>query len=50
MAIISDFKVTYMDFKVREEYLVEEYLEGQEFSVEIFLENSEPSFAVVTEK
>ncbi|WP_338555775.1 ATP-grasp domain-containing protein [Paenibacillus sp. KS-LC4] len=50
MAIISDFKVTYMDFKVREEYLVEEYLEGQEFSVEIFLENSEPAFAVVTEK
>ena len=39
-----------MDFKVREEYLVEEYIEGQEFSVELFLEDGKPLLAVVTEK
>ncbi|MFC4076042.1 ATP-grasp domain-containing protein [Salinithrix halophila] len=47
---LIDFKVTYMNFKVREEYLIEEYIDGEEFSVEIFLKDKEPLFAVVTEK
>ncbi len=47
---ISNFKVTYMDFSVRDEYLIEEYLDGPEFSVEVFLDESKPAFAVVTEK
>ncbi|AJS59484.1 ATP-grasp domain-containing protein [Paenibacillus sp. IHBB 10380] len=50
MADIVDFKETYMNFKVREEYLIEEYLNGQEFSVELFLQDGNPIFAAVTEK
>ncbi|NEW06700.1 ATP-grasp domain-containing protein [Paenibacillus sp. SYP-B3998] len=50
MTAIVDFKVTYMDFKVREDYLIEEYLEGQEFSVELFLKDGKPIFSAVTEK
>ncbi|RIX59575.1 ATP-grasp domain-containing protein [Paenibacillus nanensis] len=50
MDVIVAFKVTYMDFKVREEYLIEQYLQGPEFSVELFLRNGEPLFAAVTEK
>ncbi|MNO47023.1 Alanine-anticapsin ligase BacD [compost metagenome] len=48
--IIVEFKVTYLDFQVREEYLIEEYLEGPEFSVELFLREGEPIFSAVTEK
>ncbi|MBE6050073.1 MAG: ATP-grasp domain-containing protein [Clostridium sp.] len=47
---MNSFKETYMGFKVREEYLVEEYIEGQEFSVEIFQKEEELLFATVTEK
>jgi len=43
-------KTSYIDFLLREEYLVEEYLEGQEFSVEIFINESSIAFAEVTEK
>ncbi|MGF7045855.1 biotin carboxylase [Paenibacillus sp. DS2015] len=50
MTEIFDFKETYMDFKVREEYLIEEYLDGQEFSVELFLQDGNPIFSAVTEK
>ncbi|OBZ17157.1 MULTISPECIES: ATP-grasp domain-containing protein [Bacillales] len=50
MDIIVAFKVTYMDFKVREEYLIEEYLDGPEFSVELFVKEGEPIFSAVTEK
>lgn len=49
-ADLAEFKVTYMDFKVREEYLIEEYIDGQEFSVELFLKDGKPLLAVVTEK
>ncbi len=49
-AKMDEFKETYMGFKVREEYLVEEYIEGQEFSVEIFQKDSKLLFATVTEK
>lgn len=48
--IISNFKTSYMNFKVNEEYLVEEYLIGPEFSVEIFVDNGNIAFAEVTEK
>lgn len=48
--IIVEFKVTYMDFQVRDEYLIEEYLEGPEFSVELFLRDGVPIFSAVTEK
>lgn len=47
---ISAFKVTYMDFKVRDEYLIEEFLDGPEFSVELFVKDGEPIFSAVTEK
>ncbi|OAB43108.1 ATP-grasp domain-containing protein [Paenibacillus antarcticus] len=50
MAEIIGFKETYMNFKVREEYLIEEYLDGQEFSVELFLQDGNPIFSTVTEK
>jgi biotin carboxylase len=50
MDIIVAFKVTYMDFKVREEYLVEEFLDGPEFSVELFVKDGEAIFSTVTEK
>lgn len=47
---MKEFKETYMGFRVREEYLVEEYIEGQEFSVEIFQKDEKLLFATVTEK
>ncbi|GAB2027256.1 ATP-grasp domain-containing protein [Lactovum odontotermitis] len=47
---ISGFKTSYMNFDIRDEYLIEEYLEGQEFSVEIFVKNSKIIFSEVTEK
>jgi biotin carboxylase len=50
METILDFKITYMDFKVREEYLIEEYLDGPEFSVELFVREGEAIFSAVTEK
>ncbi|WP_411347306.1 ATP-grasp domain-containing protein [Paenibacillus sp. WLX2291] len=49
-AELRAFKTTYMDFKVRDEYLLEEYLTGPEFSVEIFLDEGEIAFAEITEK
>lgn len=45
-----EFKTTYMNFGVRDEYLIEEYIDGQEFSVEIFLKEGDILFATVTEK
>lgn len=48
--IISNFKTSYMNFKVNEEYLIEEYLIGPEFSVEIFVDDGDIVFAEVTEK
>jgi biotin carboxylase len=50
METILDFKITYMDFKVREDYLIEEYLDGPEFSVELFVREGEAIFSAVTEK
>jgi len=45
-----DFKTTYHNFNVRRIFLVEEYVTGPEFSVEIFMYKGEPIFASVTEK
>lgn len=47
---MENFKESYMGFKVREEFLIEEYLEGQEFSIEVFLHNGKEVFSSVTEK
>lgn len=50
MEELKDFKVTYMNFKVRDEYLIEEYIDGPEFSVELFLDEGKPIFCAITEK
>lgn len=44
------FKQSYLGFAVRDEYLLEEYLEGQEYSIELFLEDGKTLMSVVTEK
>lgn len=47
---LSTFDETYLGFKTTNEYLIEEYLIGPEFSVEIFLVDKKIGFASVTEK
>ncbi|WP_173918671.1 ATP-grasp domain-containing protein [Halobacillus sp. Marseille-Q1614] len=47
---LKEFKKTYMGFDVSTDYLIEEYLEGPEFSVELFLKDQEVIFSSVTEK
>lgn len=47
---LREFKKTYMGFDVSTDYLIEEYLEGPEFSVELFLKDKEVIFSSVTEK
>ncbi|MBD3922265.1 ATP-grasp domain-containing protein [Paenibacillus sp. PR3] len=47
---IAQFKVSYLDFQVRNDYLIEEYIDGPEFSVELFLQEGEAVFSAVTEK
>ncbi|WP_368505187.1 ATP-grasp domain-containing protein [Alkalihalophilus sp. As8PL] len=44
------FKETYMGFQVRDEFLIEEYIHGPEYSVEVFLKSGEAIFSAVTEK
>lgn len=44
------FKQSYLGFAVRDEYLLEEYLEGKEYSIELFLEEGKTLMSVVTEK
>ena len=39
-----------MDFKINDSYLIEEYLLGPEFSIELFLDKKNVVFAEVTEK
>lgn len=43
-------KETYLKFKPTQKYLIEEYIEGQEFSIELFLYKNELAFGAVTEK
>lgn len=47
---IQEFNETYMGFKVRNEYLVEEYMSGQEYSIEVFLEDGCTKFLEITKK
>lgn len=47
---IKEFETSYMGFPVRDEYLVEEFLDGPEFSVELFMQNGKVAFGEVTEK
>lgn len=49
-AQISKLKKSYMDFKVRDEYILEEFMSGPEFSVELFLNDDNIAFVEVTEK
>lgn len=48
--VLDEFKTSYLDFDVKRLFLIEEYIVGPEFSVEIFLSNGEPIFSSVTEK
>ena len=47
---IKRFDASYLDYKISKEYLIEEFLVGPEFSVEIFVKNGQIVFADVTEK
>lgn len=47
---LSCFKTTYYDFKVRQVFLIEEYIDGPEYSIELFLDDKKILFASVTEK
>lgn len=47
---ISQLKISYMGFKVNKSYIMEEFLDGPEFSVELFLNKDNIAFAEVTEK
>jgi biotin carboxylase len=47
---VSGLGESYLKFKVRDKYLVEEYIAGEEFSVEIFMQGGKAAFSSVTEK
>lgn len=47
---IKKFKKSYLGFRVRPEFMIEEFLDGPEFSVELFLYKNRIAFAEVTEK
>lgn len=47
---VSGFNESYLNFKPRKRFLIEEYITGEEFSVEIFMLNGKASFSTVTEK
>ncbi|MFT8457793.1 MAG: ATP-grasp domain-containing protein [Liquorilactobacillus ghanensis] len=47
---IVKLKTSYMNFPVRHEYIMEEFLTGPEFSVELFLYQNQIAFSEVTEK
>ena len=48
--VMGNFKVTMLDFVPHKDFLVEQFIKGPEFSVEIFVRNGEIKFASVTEK
>jgi biotin carboxylase len=48
--ILVNFDESYLKFKVRKVFLVEEYIRGEEFSVEIFMNDGKILYAYVTEK
>ena len=47
---VSGFNESYLNFKPRKRFLVEEYIIGEEFSVELFMLNGKAVFSSVTEK
>lgn len=47
---VSSFNESYLNFKVRKRFLIEEYIAGEEFSVEIFMLDGRAVFSSVTEK
>jgi biotin carboxylase len=47
---VSGLGESYLNFKVRKKFLIEEYISGEEFSVEIFMLNGKAAFSSVTEK
>lgn len=47
---LLEFEETYLGFKSRKEFLMEEFIIGDEFSIEIFIYNEKIEFASVTEK
>ncbi|MGX4593236.1 ATP-grasp domain-containing protein [Leuconostoc sp. JNUCC 76] len=47
---MTKLKESYMGFKVKNEYLMEEFLTGPEFSVELFLNSNSIAFVEVTAK
>lgn len=49
-AALAQFKESFLGFRPRQEYLLEEYLPGPEFSVEILMSGGQVLFAEVTEK
>lgn len=50
MGELLSLEKTTFNFKTRQVFLVEEFITGQEFSVELFMVDKEPRFASVTEK
>lgn len=47
---LAEFDSTYLDFKPSSKFLIEEYITGEEFSVEMFMSQGKPIFSTVTEK
>lgn len=47
---LAQFKESFLGFRPRQEYLLEEYLPGPEFSVEVLMSEGQVLFAEVTEK
>ncbi len=50
MTALLAHEKTSFNFKTRQVFIIEEYITGQEFSVELFIQNKEIKFASVTEK
>jgi biotin carboxylase len=48
--VLESFDESYLGFRTRKVFLVEEYIDGDEFSVEVFLNGGKVAFASVTEK
>jgi len=50
IADIRQFKYSYLNYKIKDSYLLEEFIDGPEFSVELYIDESRVKFAEVTEK
>lgn len=47
---LLNFKESYMGFKVNDIFLIEEFMRGQEYSIELFLNSGKTEFLEVTKK